>query len=288
MYNVNLNALKYFVQVASTKNITKASENLNISQPALTKALHVLEDELNTTLFVRSKKGVTLTEEGTILYEYAKNMFSTLHNTINIINDKKNNEHHLYIGATTTNFLEPIINVLREFREMYPNVKIEMVLEDITVLEKYDRLGKLDILIKNDYEFIEGFNTIRSFSIEDKFIASKDTLGNLVDVSFELEDLLEYPFVLLSNITHGRKNFDSYLKSKNIIFKPTYEFNSYSLCRELIKSGFGIGIGNPIHYNSKDFIILNTNFHLPVRNFNICCKKDSNAIVEDFIRLLQK
>lgn len=288
MHNVNLNALKYFVQVASTKNITKASENLNISQPALTKALHILEDELNTTLFVRSKKVVSLTEEGTILYEYAKNMFSTLNNTINIINDKKNNEAHLYIGATTTNFLEPIIGVLREFRKMYPNVKIEMVLEDIAVLEKYDRLGKLDILIKNDYEFIEGFNTIKSFSIEDKFIASKDTFGNLVDVSFKLEDLLEYPFVLLSNITHGRKNFDAYLKSKNIVFKPTYEFNSYSLCRELIKSGFGIGIGNPIHYKSKDFIILKTNFHLPVRDFNICCKKDSNKIVEDFIKLLQK
>lgn len=288
MYNINLNALKYFVQVAATKNITKASENLNISQPALTKALHILEDELNTTLFIRSKKGVTLTEEGTILYEYAKNMFSTLNNTINIINDKKNNEAHLYIGATTTNFLEPIIDVLREFRKMYPNVKIEMVLEDIAVLEKYDKLGKLDILIKNDYEFIEGFYTIKSFSIEDKFIASKDTFGNLVNVSFKLEDLLEYPFVLLSNITHGRKNFDAYLRSKNIVFKPTYEFNSYSLCRELIKTGFGIGIGNPIHYKSKDFIILNTNFHLPVRSFNICSKKEPNKIVEDFIKLLQK
>ena len=59
------------------------------------------------------------------------------------------------------------------------------------------------------------------------------------------------------------------MKSKNIDFTPTYEFNSYSLCRELIKDGFGIGIGNPIHYESDDFIIVKTNFELPLRKFNI-------------------
>ena len=69
--------------------------------------------------------------------------------------------------------------------------------------------------------------------------------------------------------THGRKNFDSYLRSKNLKVIPTYEFNSYSLCKELIKNGFGIGIGNPIHYiNDEDLFILNTDFELPKRTFN--------------------
>lgn len=64
MYNnINLNTLKYFYEIASTRNITKASINLNISQPALTKAIKQLERDLNTTLFNRSKKGVILTEQ---------------------------------------------------------------------------------------------------------------------------------------------------------------------------------------------------------------------------------
>ena len=73
--NINLNFLKYYYEVANAKNITKASEILNISQPALTKAIKELENELNTTLLIRNKKGVVLTEQGKILYEYTKECF---------------------------------------------------------------------------------------------------------------------------------------------------------------------------------------------------------------------
>ena len=104
----------------------------------------------------------------------------------------------------------------------------------------------------------------------------------------EKKELLEnYPFVLLSNITHGRRNFDAFLRSQNISFKPTYEFNSYSLCRELIKNGFGIGVGNPIHYKTKDFIVLDTDFSLPKRTFDIgYIKTSKNECLKDFISLI--
>lgn len=289
MYNnINLNSLKYFYEIAETKNITKASTNLNISQPALTKALKQLERDTNTTLFTRSKKGVTLTTEGELLYDYTKKMFQSLGSTINIINETKGEEEHLYIGATTTNFLEPILETLRKYRLIHPNTKIEIVLEDINILKKYDKLGKLDILIKNSYEEIDNYEIIKTFTIADKFIASSETFSNLEDKVLSLNEILKYPFVLLSNITHGRRNFDAYLKSQNISFKPTYEFNSYSLCKELIKNGFGIGIGNPIHYNSKDFIILKTNFELPTRTFHICEMKSSKKkSTKDFIKILK-
>ncbi len=290
MYNnLNLNALKYFYEIANTKNITKASNNINISQPALTKSIKTLEDELNTTLFKRSKKGVILTEEGEILYEYTKKMFDNLGSTINVINETQKKEGHLYIGATTTNFLEPILKTLDEFRKYHPNIKIHIVLEEINILEKYQRLGKLDILIKNSYEEIDNYEIIKSFTIQDKFIASKNSFKHLENKVLSLKELLKEPFVLLSRITHGRRNFDAYLKSQNISFKPTYEFNSYSLCRELIKNGFGIGVGNPIHYQTKDFIILKTDFELPKRTFNICYIKNSNnETIKDFIKLIQK
>jgi len=289
MYNnLNLNTLKYFFEIANTKNITKASQNLSISQPALTRALKQLELELNAKLFIRSKKGVKLTSEGELLYEYTKKMFKSLNSTLNIINDAKEDEKHLFIGATTTNFLEEILEPLTRFRELYPKVKIEIVLEEIDILEKYNRLGKLDILIKNSYEEMEDFEIIKTFNIQDSFIAAKNRFGYLENKVLTLEELLKYPFVLLSNITHGRRNFDIFLKNKNIHFKPTYEFNSYSLCRELIRNGFGIGIGNPIHYQGKEFIILKTDFSLPKRVFNIgFIRTSKNACLNDFILLLE-
>lgn len=290
MYNnLNLNTLKYFYEIANTKNITKASQNLNISQPALTKSIKQLETDLNTTLFNRSKKGVILTEEGEILYEYTKKMFQNLGSTLNVINETKEKGGHLYIGATTTNFLEPILPTLDEFRKLYPSIKIEIVLEEINVLEKYNKLGKLDILIKNSYENIDNYEIIKSFTIQDQFIAAKKDFKHLENKTLSINELLNEPFVLLSRITHGRRNFDAYLKSQNISFKPTYEFNSYSLCHELIRNGFGIGVGNPIHYQTDEFIILNTDFSLPTRTFDICYIKSSkNECLKDFIKLIEK
>lgn len=288
--NINLNTLKYFYEIANTKNITKASENLNVSQPALTKALKQLESDLNAKLFTRSKKGVALTEAGEILYDYTKSTLANLSSTLNVINQDKEKGGHLYIGATTTNFLEPILPALDKFREVYPNIKIEIVLEEIEVLEKYSRLGKLDILIKNSYEEIDNYEIIKTFEIEDCFIASRKQYPELEDKKMSLKDLLgEYPFVLLSNITHGRRNFDAYLRSQNISFKPTYEFNSYSLCRELIRNGFGIGIGNPIHYQGDEFVIINTDFKLPIRSFHICFIKTSkNDCLKEFIKIIKE
>lgn len=290
MYNnINLNTLKYFYEIASTRNITKASINLNISQPALTKAIKQLERDLNTTLFNRSKKGVILTEQGEILLEYATNMFQNLGSTLNVINNSSQKCMHLFIGATTTNFLEPILPALDKFRLLYPNIKIEIVLEQIDILEKYHRLGRLDILTKNSYENIDGIEVIQSFFIQDQFIAAKKEFGHLENKILSLNELLNEPFVLLSSITHGRRNFDAYLKSLNISFKPTYEFNSYSLCRELIRNGFGIGVGNPVHYHTDEFIILKTDFSLPVRSFDICYMKTSKSKqVTDFINIIKE
>ena len=75
----NLNLYHIFYTVACHKNISLAAKELYISQPAISKAISKLENNLETTLFIRSSRGVTLTEEGTILYEQVKNAFTAIH-----------------------------------------------------------------------------------------------------------------------------------------------------------------------------------------------------------------
>ncbi len=288
MNNLNLNLLKYFYEVVNEKNITKASEKLMVSQPAVTRAIKELENELGTKLLKRSKKGVVPTNEGIILYEHTKEILAKVSSTLNIIDKSKNKGKCLYIGATTTNFTLFIIDALRAFKKKFPHIHISIVLEEMPVLNDLARLGKLDIVIKNNYEDMKNFQKIKSFKIEDKFIVGKKYPFDFEKKTYTLEELLEHSFVLLSDITHGRRNFNHYLKSKSIEFKPTYEFNSYSLCKELIKEGFGIGIGNPIHYKSDDFIIIKTNFHLPRRTFDIGYLSSSqNEEIQEFIQLLK-
>lgn len=146
----------------------------------------------------------------------------------------------------------------------------------------------MDIVIKNDYKTMHNLEKIKTFSIQDHFIASSKHYKHLENKTLTIEEVLSYPLVLLTNITHGRRNFDNYLDSIGLKIKPSYEFNSYSLCKELIKNGYGIGIGNPIHYKGKNFIILKTNFHLPERFFDICKIKNSdNEILDDFTQLIK-
>ena len=288
MNNINLNLLKYFYEVVNIGNITKASEKLLVSQPAITKAIKELESELNATLLERNKKGVIPTEEGKILYEHAKKMFEDLNKTINIIENNNIKSGHLYIGATTTNFVYFLMNPIKEFKKLFPNVQIHMEFQNINTLYEMSRLGHLDILIKNDFETIENFTNIKTFNVTDKLVASKKHFKELENKQYKIEELLKYPFVLLAKNSTGRTLFDNYLKENNINFKPTYEFNSHSICYELIKEGFGIGIGNPIHYQTKDFIIINTDFNLPTRTFNIgYIKTSKNKYINEFINIIK-
>lgn len=287
--NINLNLLKYFYEVVNNKTILNASKKLFISQPALTKSIKNLENELNVKLLKRSKNGVEPTIEGEILYKNIQVLFQNLDKTLNIIDNQKETNQVLYIGATTTNFLDYIMPILNKLKEKYPSIHINIILEEMNILLDQYKLGKMDIIIKNDYERINDFLNIKSFEIVDKFVASKNHFPELENKKINLEDLLKYPFVLLSSITHGRRNFNDYLASKNINFKPTYEFNSYSLCRELIKNGFGIGVGNPIHYQNDSYIIVNTDFDLPPRTFNIGYMRNSqNELIKEFIRLIKE
>ena len=287
--NINLNLLKYFYEVVNNKTILNASKKLFISQPALTKSIKNLENELNVKLLKRSKNGVEPTIEGEILYKNIQVLFQNLDKTLNIIDNNKETNQVLHIGATTTNFLDYIMPILNKLKEKYPSIHINIILEEMNILLDQYKLGKMDIIIKNDYERINDFLNIKSFEIVDKFVASKNHFPELENKIMNLEDLLKYPFVLLSNITHGRRNFNDYLASKNINFKPTYEFNSYSLCRELIKNGFGIGVGNPIHYQNDSYIIVNTDFDLPHRTFNIGYMRNSqNELIKEFIKLIKE
>ena len=99
----NLSGYKIFYEVASCGNISKAAKKLYISQPAISKSIVKLEDGLDTKLFHRNSRGVTLTEEGTVLYRYIKDAFDNINNAETELKRMKDfNIGHLQIGVSTT------------------------------------------------------------------------------------------------------------------------------------------------------------------------------------------
>ena len=76
--NINLNLYRIFYCVAKEKSITKSSKKLFISQPAISKSLKKLESDLNTVLFIRNLSGVSLTEQGKVLYFYIEKAYKNI------------------------------------------------------------------------------------------------------------------------------------------------------------------------------------------------------------------
>ena len=74
--DINLDLYKIFYTVAKHKHMTKASEELHISQPAISQSIKKLEDQLGGTLFIRSNKGMELTSEGEMFFEHIKGALS--------------------------------------------------------------------------------------------------------------------------------------------------------------------------------------------------------------------
>ena len=86
---MEIRVLKYFIAVAEEENITRAAERLNIAQPSLSRQLMQLENELDAKLFERSKKGISLTEEGRILRQYAEEIISLNDKTEQVFSARK-------------------------------------------------------------------------------------------------------------------------------------------------------------------------------------------------------
>ena len=121
----NLNLYHIFVTVARCKNISGAARALYISQPAISKAISRLEQNLNTTLFLRSSRGVKLTEAGEILYRQVESAFLAINQGEQQL--KKMQElgiGHLSIGASSTLCKYVLLPYLRTFTEENPHIQI--------------------------------------------------------------------------------------------------------------------------------------------------------------------
>lgn len=248
--NINLEYYKIFYEVAKEQNITKASENLNISQPAISKTIKLLEEKLGGTLFVRTKKGVILTEEGKEFYSYITKAMEYINSAENKFSDLINLETGVIkIGINSTLTKEFLLPYLEIFNKSYPKIDIQITNGITSHLINELKNGLIDIVFLNlnDKDYGNDINIIKCKKIHDVFIASKK-YSELNDKVISLESLKNYPLIFQAKGSNTRNFLDNILKEKNITLKPNIELASYSLVTEFCKAGFGIG------YAVKEFI----------------------------------
>ncbi len=288
--NVDFELYKYFSAVAKNKNMTKASEDLHISQPALSQSIKKLEDQIGCTLFIRNNKGMELTKEGQTLYDYVESAISLLKNAENELTSFKDlDKGEIRIGASTTITRTYLIDSIKKFHKLYPNIKIN-IYNDLTNNLLLDlQKGKLDYVIYNDdVNNIKDINTKVLYKIKQGFIYNPEFFNDISN----LNELTSYPLILQKKESNSRMFLDSFLLSKNITLEASTEVVSQELVLDLTESGLGIGFSNLdlVHKNYPSLKELSLNKDIPNTNIYIATKKDTilNIASKTFLSILEK
>ena len=248
--NIDFELYRIFYTVANHQNITKASEELNISQPAISKSIKNLETQLGGKLFVRTTRGVTLTEEGKEFYNYIKQAIEYISNAENKFTELINLETGcIKIGISSTLTKEFLLPYLEKFHKLYPKIDIQITTKRSYELFPKLRNGLIDIIILNlnEKNYGNDINIIKCKKINDCFIINK-TYSDLINQEISIKDLNKYPLIIQAKGSNTREFLDNLAKKHNTILKPNIELTSYSLVVEFTKIGLGIG------YATKDYI----------------------------------
>ncbi len=247
--NLNYESYKIFYYVATYGSISKAAEQLLISQPAVSFQVKSLEEQLGVTLFVRTKKGVTLTEEGKVFFHYIKEGIENFTNGEHALTNLKDLDYgSIRIGASTTVSKYVLMPYLEKFHEKYPNIDIQIINTLTETLLTDLRNGSLDLLLLNlPMEETKDLKIQKVMSVHDIFVGNKKYY-NLTNGKLKLEELKQYPLLFQKAPSNTRNFLNQYLKKNQVSLTPKMEIVSYNLIMDFIKIGFGIG------YATEEFI----------------------------------
>lgn len=294
--NINFELYRIFYVVANHSNITKASEELNISQPAISKTIKNLEEQLGGQLFIRTKRGVILTSEGKEFYNYIKQAIEYINNAENKFTDLINLETGcIKIGISTTLTKEFLLPYLEKFHSLYPKIDIQIITNLTSDLLPKLRNGLIDIVILNlnDKNYGNDIEIIKCRKISDCFVVN-NKYKDLIGKEISLKDLNNYPLILQAKGSNTREFLDNITRENGVVLKPNIELASYSLVVEFSKIGLGIGYATKEYIkdiiDNKELFELNIKEKIPSRYIGIALSKNHlpNFSTKKLIEIITK
>lgn len=279
----HLSQYKIFYEVARTGNISKAAKELYISQPAISKAIGKLEESLNTTLFFRSSRGVQLTEEGEILYEYVRSAFDSL--TRGEEELKRVHEFHighLRIGVSNTLCKYILLPYLKGFVEQCPHVQISIESQSSSqTLAMLDQ-SRIDLGLVAEPKSKKGLTFTPVLDIKDAFVTTPQYLKNLrLREGEDVNVFQKGTIMLLDGKNMSRTYIDQYLSAHDIEPKQILEVTTMDLIIEFAKIGLGIGcvIRDFVQdeLDANELVEIPLASPIPKRTIGFACRSDGHS-----------
>lgn len=189
---MELSQLRYFIKSAELQHLTKAAAELNISQPALTKVIRQLEEELDAELFERRGRNIFLTECGQILLQRANELVCFADDICTEINELKIKQQEVTVISRALGNLMP--EIVKEFIAAYPNIKLTLIQDDNLTMQNFS----YDLIISMSFVNTNTSNSV--ILLQEPFKIGLSRLHPLAQKEeVSLFDLQDTPFLGLTN-----------------------------------------------------------------------------------------
>jgi len=267
---INYELYRVFYQVAKSGSITKAAGELFISQPAVSQSIKQLETLLGGRLFVRTGRGMELTPEGDLIYEYiekanllikqAENKFSQI---------KELTAGEIRIGASDTATKYFLLRHLKRFFRRYPQIKIKIINDTSPAIVALLKAGKIDVGFVG---FMPDEPGVEATVLEEQkqiFVGSERYNAELAQetAKFNYEQIAKEELIMLTQDSVSRRQADEIFATAGHVLSPSLELNTHELLIEFALAGFGISYvpygAAQMHIERGELYQIKTDFKMP-------------------------
>ncbi|MGG4146441.1 LysR family transcriptional regulator [Paenibacillus algorifonticola] len=240
----NLEWYRIFLHTARFKNLTRAAQELHITQPSVSYAIKQMEEALQLKLFHRLSKGVELTEEGQALQGYVEQSFSMLDSAQkHLQNMKLLNEGEIRIGASDSLIKHLLLPQLNTFHRDYPGIRIRLSHGKTPDLTQRLREGEIDCAIIHLPINDSQLNIQTLAVLEDCFVVGEAyaelARRSAANGALSMQQLAELPLLLLSPGSSTREFVEQWFAGKGQVVKPDIELGSIDLLAQFARLGYG-------------------------------------------------
>ncbi len=286
--SVKLELYRVFKEVAEVGNITAAAQALYISQSAVSQSIKQLERDLQTRLFARNSRGVTLTAEGQMLYEYVRSAMGLLETGEEKLSQTRELQMgKLIIGASDTVTSQFLLPYLDSFHKQHPAIHIQIVSGRSHKVLGLLRSGKVDIAFASTPSDTSSLDIYPCFNTHSIFVAGAEYPCDF-DHIYSLDEIAAFPLILLERKASSRLYLERYFLQNGLRLNPEIELGARSLLVDLAAIGFGVaGVTEEfVHRDLESGRLkkLNTSFEIPARSVDMCLLNDvpQSAAAERF------
>lgn len=237
----NLSLYHIFYTVGKMGSISGAAKELYISQPAVSRAISKLESNLDTELFKRNSRGVTLTPDGLTLYEKVKDAFSLLsEGEGEILHNRSREIPHLRLGASSTLCRYVLLSHLKPYITAHPQVRISITCQSTYQTLKLLEDKKIDLGLVGRPQKLAGIHFEPLMNINDTFVATQTYLNTQQEL-YPAEPLFHTAtFMLLDEENISRQSVNATLKEHRLELGHILEVTSMDLLIQFARIGLGV------------------------------------------------